>query len=408
MRVAGGARTGDGVIGGRRAGPTLFTPAFITVALAELAYFTADGILLPALPRYVEGPLAGGDVAVGIVMGAFSVSAFFLRPWAGRASDRRGRRLLMLVGASIFALSVGGYLLVASIPALVGMRLLTGVGEAMFFVGAMSANVDLAPPERRGEAFSFASLALYVGIGAGPFIGEAVVDGLGFRAAWIAAIAFAAAAAVLVLRLPAMRPDADETSTDEHRLVHPAGLLPGLVLLATILGMAGFLAFVPLYALDIGMGGASLVLGLFSAIVVVVRSVGAKIPDRIGPARATRIALALTTSGLALIGLWRTPTGLVAGTALLGLGVALFTPALFTVAVEGVPADERGAVMGTTTAFLDLAFGLGPATLGFVAAAVGRGGTFLAGAAVAAVGLIVVVATRLGRPAVVDADRSAA
>jgi hypothetical protein len=54
--------------------------------------------------------------------------------------------------------------------------------------------------------------------------------------------------------------------------------------------------------------------------------------------------------------------------------------------------------MGTTSAFLDLAFGLGPATLGLVAAAVGRGGTFLAGAGVAAVGLVIVVATRLGRP----------
>jgi predicted MFS family arabinose efflux permease len=53
--------------------------------------------------------------------------------------------------------------------------------------------------------------------------------------------------------------------------------------------------------------------------------------------------------------------------------------------------------MGTTSAFLDLAFGLGPATLGFVAAAVGRGGTFLAGAVVALAGLVLVVVSKLGR-----------
>jgi hypothetical protein len=53
--------------------------------------------------------------------------------------------------------------------------------------------------------------------------------------------------------------------------------------------------------------------------------------------------------------------------------------------------------MGTTSAFLDVALGLGPATLGFVAAAFGRGGTFLAGAAVAAAGLVLVAVTRLGR-----------
>jgi hypothetical protein len=70
---------------------------------------------------------------------------------------------------------------------------------------------------------------------------------------------------------------------------------------------------------------------------------------------------------------------------------------LFALAVAGVPANERGAVMGTTSAFLDLAFGLGPATLGFVAAAVGRGGIFLVGSGVAVLGFALVTATHLGR-----------
>jgi MFS family permease len=172
--------------------------------------------------------------------------------------------------------------------------------------------------------------------------------------------------------------------------------MPGIVLASAIWGMAGFLTFVPLYALDLGMGGASLVLGLFAGIVVAIRSVGATIPDRLGAARCTRIALTLTAAGLAVVGVWRTPAGLVVGAAVLGVGVALFTPALFALAVEGVPADERGAVMGTTSAFLDLAFGLGPATLGFVAAGFGRGGTFIAGAIVATAGLVLVLVTKPG------------
>jgi MFS family permease len=381
-----------------RARPTLLTPTFLTVAIAELAYFTADGVVLPALPLYVEGPLRAGNVAVGLVVGAFSVTAFFLRPVAGRLADRHGRRVLMVAGASLFALSVAGYLVVSSVPALIAMRLLTGIGEALFFVAALAANVDLAPPERRGEAFSFASLALYIGIGAGPFIGEFLIDRWGFGAAWLGAIGLAGAAVALALRLPAMKPSADAASPAPNRLVHRAGLLPGFVMLAALLGMAGFLAFVPLYARDVGMGGASLVLGLFAGIVVVIRSVGARIPDRLGAGRATRLSLVLSAVGLVVMGLWGTPMGLVAGTAILGLGVALFTPALFSLAVEGVAPNERGAVMGTTSAFLDLAFGAGPATLGFVAAAVGRPGTFLVGALAAVAGLALVTVTRMGRP----------
>jgi len=380
-----------------RARPSLFTPAFVTVALAELAYFTADGMLLPALPRYVEGPLGRGNIAVGIVIGAFSVSAFFLRPLAGVMADRRGRRLLMMVGATVFAISVAGYFFATSVEVLVAMRLLTGAGEAFFFVAALAANVDLAPPERRGEAFSFASLALYLGLGAGPFLSESLIDHLGYDAVWFGAIGLAAIAVGLAMVLPSMTPAASDRP-EHHRLIHPAGLLPGLVLAATIWGMAGFLTFVPLYALDLGMGGASLVLGLFSGIVVVIRSAGARIPDRLGAGRSTRIALVLTTIGLAVIGIWRTPSGLVLGAAILGVGIALFTPALFALAVEGIPANERGAVMGTTSAFLDVGLGLGPTTLGFVAAGFGRGGTFVAGSIVAAAGLVLVISTKLGRP----------
>ncbi|MGH2629556.1 MAG: MFS transporter, partial [Actinomycetota bacterium] len=188
--------------------------------------------------------------------------------------------------------------------------------------------------------------------------------------------------------------------TERHRLINRKGLLPGLVLLAAIWGMAGFLTFVPLYSLDLGMGGAGPVLGLFAGIVVAIRSVGARIPDRLGARRCTWIALTLIAIGLAVIGAWQSPTGLVAGTVVFGVGVALFTPALFSLAVEGVPANERGAVMGTTSAFLDVALGLGSATLGVVAAGFGRGGTFLAGSIVAVAGLALVLTTKLGRPRV--------
>jgi hypothetical protein len=114
------------------------------------------------------------------------------------------------------------------------------------------------------------------------------------------------------------------------------------VLLAGVLGMAGFLTFVPLYALDLGMGGSRVVLLLFAAVVVGIRGVGARIPDRLGPARATRIALALSAAGLAMVGAWRTPAGLVAGTAVFATGVALLTPAVMTLAVQGVAPRERG------------------------------------------------------------------
>jgi MFS family permease len=380
----------------------LVTPQFVAVAVAALAYFTGDGILIAAVPRFVAGPLGAGNVAVGIVVGAFSVSAFFLRPWVGGLGDRRGRKPLMLIGAALFAASVLGYGLSTDPATLAGLRLLTGAGEAFFFVGMVTAFTDMAPPQRRGEAMSLASLSLYIGIGVGPLIGELAIERLGFTGAWLLAVGAGLVAIAVVVPTNETRAPVPWSDTAaparRHRLVHPAGIVPGVVLFASILGMAGFLTFVPLYALDLGMSGARLVLLVFAGVVVTIRSVGARIPDALGAGRATRLALTLSAVGLGVAGAWRTPTGLMVGAVILGVGVALLTPSVFALALDGVAPQERGAVVGTTSAFLDLALGLGPATLGLVAAGLGRPGTFLAGALVAVAGLVFVVATRLGRP----------
>lgn len=369
--------------------PRLVTPQFMLLGAAGLAYFLADGLLVPAVPRYVAGELTGGNIAVGLVVAAFSLSALVLRPWAGRLADRHGRSLAMVGGGIIFATSVAGYGLVDSVGALSALRLLTGVGDAFFFVGAVTAMSDLAPAERRGEAISLFSLSLYAGLAIGPPIGELLVNVAGFTTVWLVAAGSALLAVLLATRVGDTRePATDQPSSDgPARLIPPSAVVPALLLLALVWGMAGFLAFVPLYALDLGLPGSGFLLFGFAAIVVVIRSVGARIPDRLGAIRSVRLSLLCSTIGLALIGGWRSAPGLVLGTVVLAVGIALGTPAIMMLALDRAPAAERGAVMGTVSMSIDLAAGLGPATFGLVAATTDRSGGFLAASLIAAAGL---------------------
>ncbi|GAB2632829.1 MFS transporter [Kribbella swartbergensis] len=360
---------------------------------AALAYFLADGMLVPAVPRYVAGRLTGGNVAVGLAVAVFSLSALVLRPWAGRLVDRHGRSVAMAGGGAVFAASVASYGLADSVGMLSGLRLLTGVGDAFFFVGAVTAMSDLAPPERRGEAISLFSLSLYVGLAVGPLIGEALVDSAGFTPVWLVAAGSALLAVLLALRVGDTRePATGEPAAGRPRLIPRAAVVPALLLLALVWGMAGFLAFVPLYALDLGLSGAGFLLFGFAAIVVVIRSAGARIPDRLGAVRSVRLSLLCATIALATIAVWRTVPGLVVGTAVLGIGVALGTPAIMTLALDRAPATERGAVMGAVSMSIDLAQGLGHATLGLAAAATTRPTAFGTAALVACAGLV--LATR--------------
>src|SRR3954470_2234428 len=179
----------------RRSPDTLFTAAFVALTLSDLAYFVAGGVLIGVTPFFVAGPLGAGPAAVGVAVGAFSVTTLVLRPLAGRWVDRHGRRPLLIGGASLFAVLVLGHLLVTNLAWLLVLRLLLGAAEALYFVAGFAALADLAPPGRAGEALSYNSLALYLGIAAGPALGSALLGWGGFPLVWAGAAVLLAAAA---------------------------------------------------------------------------------------------------------------------------------------------------------------------------------------------------------------------
>lgn len=322
-----------------------------------------------------------------MAFGAFSVTALLLRPIAGRTADRRGRRPLMIGGALLFALATAAHALAPNLAVLIGLRLVLGVAEAFFFVAGFAMLADLAPKERAGEALSFNSLALYTGVAIGPSIGEWLQATGGFTVAWLGAAALALAAGLIAITIPERWvPAPVEEPTPP--LIHRGAIGPSLGLLTGVAGMAGFFAFVRLYAPEIGLEGAGLVLLVFGFTVVACRIVFATLPDRVPPFRLAAAALGLIAVGLAVTSLVPSPVGLVGGAAVMAVGVAFVTPAFFACLLQRVSSSERGAAMGTVSVFLDIAFGGGPMVLGLVAAAAGIPVAFGVAALVAATGAV--------------------
>ena len=376
----------------------LFTRPFVSLSAAVLAFFVSGAVFLPVVPRFTIGPLGGDEFAVGLVLGAFAVASLLMRPFAGRFADRRGRRIVLIAGALITVAASFGHLFAGTIPLLIVMRLLLGVGEALFFVAALAAATDLAPDHRRGEAISLISLSLYLGLAFGPVIGEAMLAWSGFGAAWMASGVIALAAVVLSWLAPeTLPPSARATASSAQQLLHRRGLEPGLLLLCGVWGMGPFFAFLPLLADERSLGGAGTFFAVFAIVVVVLRIFGAKLPDRIGAAKLSGTALVVSAAGMAIAGLTPTFVGLLAATVVFGVGVAFTFPAIMAMAVVGVPPDERGAVVGTAGLFVDAAFGLSPAVLGLLALSAGYPSTFLVSAVVAGIGAAWLLIRRPGR-----------
>jgi MFS family permease len=386
----------------------LYTLPFIAIFAATLAFFTSSGVFLPTTPRFTVGPLGGDDAAVGLVLGSFSVSSILLKPFAGRLADRRGRRLLLIAGSIAMVIASFGHLVALTIPLLIVMRLLLGAAEAMFFVAAMAAITDLAPEHRRGEAISLISIALYLGVAIGPVIGELLQASVGFDSAWIAAGILAVVAVALSWFAPETLPrESRAVAGGRVAWLHPRGIEPGLLVLCGAWGMGAYFAFLPLLGDELGLDGVSGYLAAFAIIVVGLRIVGARLPDRLGPGRLSGTALTFTATGLVIAGLAPSEVGLWAGTAVFAVGVAFTFPAIVALAVLGIPPEERGAVTGTTSLFIDVAFGLSPALLGLLAGVAGYPSTFLVSAAFAAAGAAWLLIRRSGSRAGAAARLSA-
>jgi MFS family permease len=376
--------------------PRLLTWPFVVTMLSGFVYFTAVGAMLPTEPKFVEQELHGNGLEVGLAVGAFAVSAVLSRPWIGRIGDTHGRRVLVVGGAIVAGLSMALYSVATSVPMLIAFRLVTGVGEAAFFTAVVIVSQDLAPPDRRGEAASYFSVALYGGLAAGPPLGEAVLDARGFTTVFVVFGLSCLVAAALGTQVPSGV--AGDRPSVKRGVLHMPAVWPGIVLALGVVPLTALTAFLPLYADETGIGNVGTVLAVYSVLILVVRIAGARLPDLLGWQRASTTALTTATVGIGLIGVWASSIAVWLGTITLALGMSLLFPALLAALVGSTPESDRSFAVATFMLFFDLSIGFGAALVGGVVSLTSQQGGFVfAGlCALAGLGAQVLLRERIG------------
>jgi MFS family permease len=366
---------------------------FARVFSVVLLVFLSVGAVVPALPRYVTGPLDEGNVAVGVVMGAFAFTSVFLRPVGGRLSDHHGRKLIVVAGAALSAVAGGIYLLPLDLPGLILARLVLGIGEGWIYTAAVAWVVDVTPESRRGGVIGLFGMSIWLGLSIGPAIGEGLRSLGGFDAVWVFAAAAPAVAGLLALQIPEQRQRVEPT---EHATYLPRGaFLPGVALWCAVLGFAAMQGFVILMLESRDIGHGATVFTAFAVAVVLSRLTLSWLPDRIGAERAAALAAAGHASGLAILAVADSLPVALLGSLVTGIGYSVLFPSLALIAVKRTGEERRGAALGFFTAFFDAGMGIGLPLAGVAANAFGYEGMFWAAAGLS---LTSAAVTLRGRP----------
>ena len=107
---------------------SLWTRSFIFIMAANGLLFMAFEMLLPTLPLFVSS--IGGEASqIGLVTGISRFQASIsIRPFAGVLSTKFNKKLLLIIGMAICALSTGLYYLSSDVWILLSIRLIHGIG----------------------------------------------------------------------------------------------------------------------------------------------------------------------------------------------------------------------------------------------------------------------------------------
>jgi MFS family permease len=324
----------------------------LRLALISFVFNLGGGLITPALPLYAR--TLGADYRdLGLIGAAHGVAYAILTIPLGRASDRFGRRRLLIVSAVIIALAAACYLVSTRVSGLVAGKLLEAGGWAAFWP-AIEAWVAEEFGRRAGSAMGVGygayAAAFMVGTSAAGF----VIEAAGLRAPFAIYLVTALFTVGLVLAMPGGRPAAHHAAAAagsrhrERRGDREARLLAYGTGFVYVFGLGAVLSFLPAYGVDRGLDtrAVGLLLGSYW-IARVAGALGAgRIAERWGSAGVLVPAMVLNTVGAVLVAAPAGTTALVAGTIGLGLTSGACGPMCVGLVADHVAPANRGIAMG--------------------------------------------------------------
>ena len=346
---------------------------FVTVVLDVVSM----GIIIPVLPKLVEG-FTGGDTAraatmFGVFGTVWALMQFVCSPIIGMLSDRYGRRRVILL--SNFGLGLD-YIVMALAPTLgwlfVG-RVISGItGASWSTAGAYIA--DVSPPEKRASGFGLLGAAFGLGFVIGPALGGllgAIDPRLPF---WVAAGLTMVNALYGLFVLPESLPPEKRTRKFHWARANPVGSLKllrshhelfGLATVNVLYSLAHnvlpsvFVLFAG-YRYGWDARAVGLTLAAVGVCTMIVQGGLVKYAvARLGERRALLAGLGFGTISFAIWGL--APTGLLGCFAIpFGALMGLYGPSSQGIMTRHVSPSEQGQLQGANSSIMGIPGMIGP------------------------------------------------
>jgi len=180
--------------------PALRATTVGTLALVSLHAFEALALttVMPTIARDLQGEsLYAMAFTATLAAGIVSIV------WSGNLADRRGPRPPLVLGLALFALGLIGAGLAATMPVLVGARVVQGLGAGMTSTALYVLVTRVYPPRLHTAILAGFSAAWVVPSIVGPFVAGVIAETIGWR--WVFGLAIIVLLGAAALLAPIVR-----------------------------------------------------------------------------------------------------------------------------------------------------------------------------------------------------------
>jgi len=367
---------------------------FPVLALAIFSSMLGAGIVVPLLPLYAEGMGATG-LWLGFIFASFAISRTLVTPFFGRLSDRKGRKLLLVIGLFTYALISFAYILATEVYQLVLVRLVHGVSGAMILPIAQAYIGDLSPEGEEGKWMGYSNAAFFSGFGFGPLMGGMLAAQWGMNLAFITMGVFNLIAFfIAIILLP--RSDLRKSATalpfsfmDMRRSSTMVGLFS--FRLAIALGRSSFFTFLPLLA-AMRLGLPANLIGILIAVHVLLVSMLGIVGGRMADIFNRRVLVGIG-SIVIFVYLFLVPLApgfwpLLALCILGSIGSATATPPVMALTVEEGRKYGMGSAIAAITMAMSIGMAVGPIVTGAIVDLIDINAAFYFSAGLALIGAV--------------------
>lgn len=366
----------------------LWNRNFLSICFTNCFLFMTMYSLMNVLPVFVTDILKVDKQQIGLVVTSFLIAALLIRPFCGKWIENLGPKKILLIALTLFTVSNIIDIKIKSFFPLLVLRVIQGIGFGMASTTTGTIAADLIPANRKGEGIGYFNMFMSLAMVVGPFLGLTAISHYTFTIFFIMCSIFCLISLLFgnITKTPKYISNKKikvNKSLQLKDFIEPTAIPISLVSFVFSFGYYGSIAFITLYAKELGLSNvASFFFVVFAMMIIISRPLFGKLFDKLGENIVVYPGFLLMIIGLIGLNRTHTPFMFLTSSGIIGLGFGALFSSFQALALNAAPAHRKGFATATFLSSWDCGYGLGSFLLGLISVYTGYSTLCIASAAI--------------------------